>query len=383
MKTRRPNRIVLLASALLAAVGIGVGGGAALHAHLSSGSSKTVVRQVTVGTGQPTASKSALSISEIYKRAYKGVVEIMVTTQAQADPFGGSQSQQAQGSGWVYDRNGDIVTNDHVVSGSQSVSVKFWNGAIYKARVVGADPSTDLAVIKVNAPSSLLSPLTLGESSKLAVGDGVVAIGSPFGLEETVTSGIVSALHRQMSAPNNFTINDSIQTDAAINHGNSGGPLLNAQGDVIGVNAQIKSESGGNDGVGFAVPSNTVRPIVSQLIGSGKVEHAYLGVSVQAIPASAASTLKLVEGVEVAQVRSGTPASKAGLHGSNGTRVVDGETYPTGGDVITSVDGTKVTSAAELQSAVDGKRPGDTISINYFRAGQSHTVQVKLATRPS
>src|SRR5205085_4503599 len=142
------------------------------------------------------------------------------------------------------------------------------------------------------------------------------AIGSPFGLEETVTTGIVSALDRSINSTNHYTIAGAIQTDAAINHGNSGGPLLNMLGQVVGVNTQIESESGGNDGVGFAVPSNTVRPIVTQLLGSGKVEHAYLGVSVQAIPASAASSLKLVEGVEVAQVRPGTPASKAGLHGS-------------------------------------------------------------------
>jgi S1-C subfamily serine protease len=381
--TRSPRRTALIASGLLAAIGLGAGGGAALTAELSSKSSNTtVVRQVTVGSGQPTASKSTLSIADIYKSAYKGVVEIMVTTSAQASPFGGSQSQRAQGSGWVYDTNGDIVTNDHVVSGAQSISVKFWNGSIYKAKVVGSDASTDLAVIKVDAPSSLFSPLALGDSSKLSVGDGVVAIGSPFGLEETVTSGIVSALHRQMNAPNNFTINDSIQTDAAINHGNSGGPLLNAQGEVIGVNAQIKSESGGNDGVGFAIPSSTVRPIVTQLLGSGKVEHAYLGVSVKAIPASVASSLKLVGGVEVALVRPSTPALKAGLHGSTGTKVVDGQSYPTGGDVITALDGAKMTSEAQLQSAVDAKHPGDTISITYFRAGKSHTVQVKLSTRP-
>src|ERR1700736_2597379 len=184
--TRSPRRSTLIASGLLAAIGLGAGGGAALTAELSSKSSNTtVVRQVTVGTGQPTASKSTLSIADIYKSTYKGVVEITVTTQAQlqVSPFGGSQSQRAQGSGWVYDTNGNIVTNDHVVSGAQSVSVKFWDGSVYKAHVGGADASADLAVVKVDAPSSLFSPLALGDSSKLAVGDGVVAIGSPFGLD--------------------------------------------------------------------------------------------------------------------------------------------------------------------------------------------------------
>src|SRR5439155_14722413 len=221
---------------------------------------KTVVRQVTVGNSQPTASTSALSINQIYRRAYEGVVEITVTSSSGSSnlPFGDSPTQQAQGSGWVYDSKGDIVTNQHVVDGATSISVKFWNGATYSAHVVGTDASTDLAVIRVDAPSSLLQPLSVGDSSSLAVGDGVVAIGSPFGLEETVTSGIVSALHRQMTSPSGFAINDSIQTDAAINHGNSGGVLLDTHGRVIGVTSQIESDSGGNDGVGFAIPSNTV-----------------------------------------------------------------------------------------------------------------------------
>src|SRR5919198_853250 len=253
----------------------------------------------------------------------KGVVEITTS----GTTFAGEQ-QQAQGSGWVYDSDGHIVTNQHVVAGADSIAVHFWNGATYSAKLVGTDRSTDLAVIKVNAPSSLLQPLELGNSDALKVGDGVVAIGSPFGLEETVTSGIVSALHRAMEAPNNFTITNSIQTDAAINHGNSGGPLLNAQGKVVGVNAQIQSDSGGNDGVGFAVPSNTVAAIVPQLIESGKAAHAYLGVQLQAIPET-------------------------------------------------------VASAEQLQNLVDAKQPGDTVKLTYVRSGDRHTVTVALATRPS
>src|SRR5919197_4497834 len=207
------------------------------------------------------------------------------------------------GSGFVYDTAGHVITNQHVVDGATSVRVTFWNGKTYTARVVGTDPSTDLAVLDVDAPSSVLFPLTLGDSSKVQVGDSVVAIGAPFGLAETVTAGIVSALHRQMTSPNNFAIDDSIQTDAAINHGNSGGPLLNQQGHVIGVNAQIESESGGNDGVGFAIPSNTVRSVVSQILATGKAEHAYLGVSLDGN----------AEQARIAEVRTGGPAADAGL----------------------------------------------------------------------
>jgi putative serine protease PepD len=380
---RRSGRIPTLFMALVATLAIGAGGGAVAYSTLKSPDTKTVVRQVAVGNSEPAASTSGLTVGQIYRRSYKGVVEITVTSTSASSPFGGTQAQKAQGSGFVYDSKGNIVTNEHVVDGAQSVSVRFWNGSVYKATVVGSDPSTDLAVIKVDAPQSVLHPLVVGDSSKLQVGDGVVAIGSPFGLEETVTSGIVSALHRPMEAPNNFTINDSIQTDAAINHGNSGGPLLNTRGQVVGVNAQIRSDSGGSDGVGFAIPANTIHSIASQLLGSGKVEHAYLGVTVQTIPASVASQLNLVEGVELAAVRPGTPARNAGLKAGNGTKTVGGDRYSIGGDVITSIDGRKVTTSQQLQQAVDAKQPGDTISVEYWRDGKSNTAQVKLANRPS
>jgi S1-C subfamily serine protease len=380
MKLPRTRSLALIAG-LIAALAVGVGAGAAAFAVLGNDGTTTVVRQVTVGTTQQAASAGALSIGEIYDRTYKSVVEITVSSTS-GSPFG-NQQQQAQGSGFVYDENGDIVTNEHVVGGADSISVKFWNGATYTAKLVGSDPSTDLAVVKVTAPASLLQPLELADSSKVAVGDPVVAIGSPFGLQETVTSGIVSALHREMTAPNNFTINDSIQTDAAINHGNSGGPLLNAQGQVIGINSQIDSQSGGSDGVGFAVPSDTVRAIASQLVQSGKVEHAYLGVQIVAIPSDAAQQLGVPEGVEVTKVVSGTPADDAGLRAATGQRTVDGQTYPTGGDVVVAFDGKSVSSAAALQTAVDSKRPGDSVTITYVRDGKTKTVTVTLDTRPS
>jgi putative serine protease PepD len=353
--TRR--RTLSTAAVFVAAAALGVGG-AATYAGLAPDGTRTIVRQVTVSNGEPAANTTGLSVSDIYERTNKGVVEITVTTSQSTSPFGGQQTQQAQGSGFVYDSSGRIITNQHVVDGATSISVRFWNGKTYKAEVVGSDPSTDLAVIKVDAPASLLTPLTLADSSEVAVGDNVVAIGSPFGLENTVTSGIVSALHRQMTSPNNFSIADSIQTDAAINHGNSGGPLLNAEGQVIGVNAQIESDSGGNDGVGFAIPSNTVKSIVSELISTGKAEHAYLGVSVETVNGS----------VQITQVRDGTPAADAGLQA---------------GDRLLSVDGKPIASADGLTNAIAAKKPGDTVSVTYSRGGQSHTLEVQLASRPA
>ena len=342
----RTTPSVTLAAALAAGALIGAGGGAATYAALSSGNGKTVVRQVTVNGAQPTSSDSTLSVQSIYRLAYKGVVEIAAS--------------QGQGSGFVYDGNGHIVTNAHVVEGASSVSVKFWNGKSYTAQVVGIDASTDLAVLKVNAPVSEVFPLSLGDSSKLAVGDSVVAIGSPFGLEGTVTSGIVSALHREMTSPNHFAIDNSIQTDAAINHGNSGGPLLDSQGKVVGVTSQIESNSGGNEGVGFAIPSNTVSSIAAQLISNGKAEHAFLGVVLRD---SSSQT-----GAAISQVRAGTPAAQANLRA---------------GDVVTAAAGKPIASASELRAVINAHRPGDAISVTYTRGGQSHTVRVTLAARPA
>ncbi len=348
-----------LVATFVGAACIGAGGGAGVYAALSPAST-TVVRQVTVASGQATASTSAFSVGDVYNRTHKGVVEITVTSSGAGSPvpgFGNPGTQQAQGSGFVYDSKGDVVTNQHVVDGATSISVKFWDGTTKKATVVGTDASDDLAVIHVDAPSSMLFPIALGDSTKVAVGDGVIAIGSPFGLDETVTSGIVSALHRQMTSPNNFTIDDSIQTDAAINHGNSGGPLLNTQAQLIGVNAQIESDSGGNDGVGFAIPSNTVKAVATQLIAGGKVQHAYLGVGI-----SSSGAAKLTN------VVSGAPADKAGLQV---------------GDVITAIDGTKLSTGDDLRAAIAAKSPGDTISVTYTRGDAPHTASVKLADRPS
>jgi putative serine protease PepD len=353
--SRRP-KLPLIAS-LLAVLCLGAGGGALLYAAYGPSQSKPAAQPVTVQESQPASTTSPLSIPEIYRSAYKGVVQITVSSQA-SSPFGGSQTQQAQGSGWVYSPNGDIVTNDHVVNGAKSISVQFWNGKTYPATLVGADPSTDVAVVHVSAPDSQLFPLKVGDSSKLEVGDGVVAIGSPFGLSETVTSGIVSALHRSIEGLTHFTIPDSIQTDAAINHGNSGGPLLDTEGNVVGMNSQIRSDSGGNEGVGFAIPANTIQSVVSQLISSGKAEHAYLGISLSPTGVTA----------KIAGVRPGTPAAKAGLKT---------------GDVVTSLGGTPVSTSDDLASAISAHKPGDSVSVTYERDGQSHTVTLTLANRPT
>ena len=359
--TRRPHRLII--ASLLAAACLGAGGGAVAFAELHGSGTKTVVKQVTVHEAQPVASSTApLSVNEIYRKAYRGVVEITVKSNggSQQTPFGGGGSGQteAEGSGWVYDSDGHIVTNEHVVDGATSISVQFWNGKTYSAHLVGSDKTTDLAVIKVDAPSSQLFPLTVGSSSDLQVGDGVVAIGSPFGLEETVTSGIVSALHRSISSQSQFTISNAIQTDAAINHGNSGGPLLDSQGRVVGVNSQIKSESGDNAGVGFSIPSATVNQVAPQLISSGKATHAYLGVSIDASSSAA----------KIAKVQSGTGAANAGLKA---------------GDVITSINGHHIASGDDLSAAINSYKPGDKLQVMYQRGGSEHTTTVTLGTRPN
>jgi S1-C subfamily serine protease len=379
MKQR--SRLPMIAMILLGTLALGAGAGAVTYSVAHPSSTKTVVRQVPVQNGQPTADSNGLTPGQIYRQTYQGVVEITVSSPQQT-PMG-NQESQAQGSGFVIDSDGHIVTNEHVVDNADSVSVRFWNGNTYKASVVGSDPSTDLAVIKVDAPQSVLHPLTLGDSSKVRVGDAVVAIGSPFGLEETLTGGIVSAVHRQMQAPNDFTINDSIQTDAAINHGNSGGPLLDSSAQVIGVNAQIAGQTGANVGIGFAIPSDTVKSIADTLISSGKVEHAYLGVTVQEIPSTVADQVGAVAGVEITDVRSNTPAKDAGLVGSTGKKTIDGQQYPTGGDIITAIGGQSMTSSEAVQQAIDSHHPGDKISITYWRKGESHTVSITLATRPT
>jgi putative serine protease PepD len=357
MASTAKRTIAGIGAGLVIGLGAGVGGYS-----LVSNSEATSAEATTITTARTVAaSAGAMSVNQIYRKAGPGTVDILVNTSSSGNsgfPFPGGGTAQAQGSGFVYDASGDIITNQHVVDGATAIKVRFPNGKSYSGTLVGSDPSTDVAVIKIDASSSDLKPLALADSSDVEVGDGVVAIGSPFGLAGTVTSGIVSALGRQMRAPNQYTINGAIQTDAAINHGNSGGPLLDLEGRVIGINAQIESDSGGNDGVGFAIPSNTVRTIVSQLISNGKVAHAFLGVGV----ATGSG------GVRITEVRPDTPADKAGIQI---------------GDVVTSIDGKTVTAAPALQSAIDAKKPGDQITVTYTRGSSEKTVKVTLGTRPA
>jgi S1-C subfamily serine protease len=374
------------AGAILAAAVAGGTIGAVTTSTLDSSNAvtTTVVEPGPAADAAPAAATtSGLTVNQVYRKVSAGVVEITVNEVATDAPFGQATPQRALGSGFVYDDQGDIVTNNHVVAGASSIQVTFQDGSVYDARVVGTDPSTDLAVIKVDAPASQLHPLTLGDSGALQVGDQVVAVGSPFGLEDTVTSGIVSALDRRITSPNGFAITNAIQTDAAINHGNSGGPLLDMRGQVVGVTSQIESDSGGNDGIGFAVPSDTVRSVVSQLVQGGEVEHAYLGVSIETIPADAAGQLGEPAGAAVADVRAGSPAADASLHAATGSRTADGIPYPTGGDVITAVDGQQVATAEELQDAIAAKKPGEHVTLTVERAGQTRTVDVELASRPA
>jgi S1-C subfamily serine protease len=333
-----------------------------------------------------------LSVNQIFRRTSPGVVQVTSTSVVnQPDPFGfgfdTQQTQQALGSGFVIDTAGHIVTNYHVVQNARAVQVSFSNHDSMKARIVGSDPSTDIAVLQVDAHSRALTPLPLGNSDRISVGDSVVAIGNPFGLDRTVTAGIVSALQRAITAPNQYTIGHVIQTDAPINHGNSGGPLIDARGDVIGVTSQIETggTGDGNVGIGFAIPINTVRSVVAQLIKNGKVEHAYLGVKVQPIEPSIARLFKLPSqhGLLVATVESGSGAAAAGLRPGTNQVVVSGETYSLGGDLIVAADGRPVSTGDDLRDAIASKRPGQRVSLTIYRGTKKMTVDVKLGRQPS
>ena len=337
------------------------------------------------------ASGDAMSINQIYERAASGVVRINATDRSTAsgstDPFGGQSS--ALGSGFVIDKSGHIVTNYHVVRDAGEVTVSFSNRDTVKAEVVGTDASTDLAVLRVATAANALTPLPLGNSDVVRVGDPVVAIGNPFGLDRTVTSGIVSALQRLITAPNRFTIDHVIQTDAPINPGNSGGPLLNARGQVIGVNTQIETGTGssatGNVGIGFAVPANTVKDVVAQILRTGRVDHAYLGISGQAVTDDVADAYNLpVEaGVLVESVTSSSGADRAGLEGGKTHVVVAGESYVLGGDIIVAFEGEKISSIEELRDAISGKKPGDKVKLVIYRDASKTSVTVTLGRQPA
>jgi S1-C subfamily serine protease len=383
--------VLVLAAALLGG-GVALGGAAAFG---DLGSKTTIIREEATPSSSAPASfqqGKAMSINEIYRAAAPGVVHIETTTRVQAptdffgNPFGSAQTERALGSGFVIDKAGHIVTNDHVVQGATTIQVSFSNNERYKAKVIGVDPSTDVAVLQVGVKARALTPLPLGNSDSVRVGDQVIAIGNPFGLDRSVTAGIVSAVQRRIEAPNQLSIGHVIQTDAALNHGNSGGPLLNAQGEVIGVNAQIETGGSGqgNVGIGFAIPVNTVRSVVADLIKHGKVEHPFLGIEGKTLQPNIARLfhLPVTSGVLVASVRAGTGAAKAGLKSATTQVTVAGESWPAGGDVIVKADGQAVSTIERLVDLIATKKPGDTINLEIVRGMKRMHLDVKLGRQP-
>ena len=334
----------------------------------------------TVGEETSLPVTRTLSLIEIFEKSEEGVVQVNI--QRSADALGAN----GVGSGFVFDKNGHVITNDHVVAGAQKVAVTFLDGRSYEADVVGLDAATDIAVIHVNADPSLLKPLQLGDSSNLKVGMQVAAIGNPFGLSGTMTSGIISALGRLLPQDTGFSIPDVIQTDAAINPGNSGGPLLNSRSEVIGINTAIQSATGEFTGVGFAVPSNTIAKIVPKLISDGEYHHPWVGISGRDIDPALAKALNLVDarGFLVVNVVEGSPAEKAGLKGSEETREVDGVEYPFGGDVILAVDGKNVRKIDDILIHLQRyKAVGDEMVLEVSRDGRVSNFVVELDERPN
>jgi S1-C subfamily serine protease len=379
---------------VVALVGAGLAlGGAALLGKLGDHTT-TTIQQVTpspvpAAAATQTSSK-ALTPEAIYRQDGTGVVQITATsvTQSAPNPFfpATPQTSKSLGSGFVLDRAGHIITNFHVIQGAQKVQVSFSGQDQLPATVVGKDRSTDLAVLKIDAHARALTPLPLGDSDAARVGDPVYAIGNPFGLTRTLTTGVVSAVQRQIFAPNGVPIDSAIQTDAAINHGNSGGPLIDAAGRVLGVTSQIQTGSDqnqGNVGIGFAIPVNTVRDIAGQIIASGKAEHAFLGLSSAAVTPQLKKLFNLptASGLLVREVTKGSGAAKAGIKGGSTSVVVEGESYMIGGDIITAVDGKPMTSADELFAVVQQKHPGDTLKIELYHDNSKRTVTAKLGTR--
>jgi S1-C subfamily serine protease len=347
-----------------------------------------VIRQEPLGQpiSDETADDESLTVTEIYERDGPGVVFIQAEVRSQAEsPFGlPDQGGVATGSGFVLDKEGYILTNAHVVEGAREAGVRFTEeSAPVEAEVVGTDLSTDLAVLKIDPDEApKLTPLELGDSGEIRVGDPVIAIGNPFGYSRTVTTGIVSALQRQITAPNNFQIDNVIQTDASINPGNSGGPLIDARGNVIGINSQIATGgASGSVGIGFAVPVNTAKQIVPQLKEDGEVERAYLGVTTTTVTEQLAEDLNLAveKGALIQDVVSGAPADDAGLRGG---RTQLGEGLAVGGDIIVAVDGEEIVRNSDVADAILDKKPGDEIEIEYFRGDDRRTATVELGERP-
>src|SRR5215207_7276614 len=363
--TPRTTLPLVLASA---ALGAGAAVGAVQAFDLGGGSTTTVVEQAPLaGVAETSGDARGLTARDIYKRDAPGVVFVRAeVVQKTASPFDfGMPSEQrgeATGSGFVTDGEGTIITNAHVIDGAAKVTVQFADKRSVPARIVGKDLSTDLAVLRVDPKGLDLHPLTLGDSSKAQVGDPTIAIGNPFGLERTLTTGVVSALQRRLTAPSGFAIDDVIQTDAALNPGNSGGPLLDANGRVIGINSQIATgggdSSGGSVGIGFAVPVNTAKRVIPQLQEAGHVARAYLG-----IEGSGGH-----DGVHVQRVEPDSPAAAAGMRDA---------------DVLSGLDGRPVHSMEDVSAILAKHAPGDVVSVTVRTGGQRRDLEATLADRPA
>jgi S1-C subfamily serine protease len=369
--------IVLVVGAILIATNV-----------IDTGDATTkVIRQAPISqSASDTGDTGGRTVQDIYRNEGHGVAYVQASgVTSDQSLFGGQQQGTATGSGFVVDKDGTILTNAHVVQGADKVTVSFEeNGSPIQAKVEGIDADSDLAVLKID-PSKVknLTVLPLGDSSKLQVGDPVVAIGNPFGLQRTVTTGIVSALQRQLDAPNGFQISHVIQTDASINPGNSGGPLLDAQGRVIGINSQIATGGGnGSVGIGFAIPINTAKDLLPKLRQGEDIKRAYLGVEMSDVTSSLASDLNLPvkEGAILQTVQKGSPAAKAGLRAGS-TQLSDGSTA--GGDVIVAIDGKTVKSAQDVVTAIAHKKPGDSVEVEYYRGSHKRTTKVTLSDRPA
>ena len=362
-------------------------------------------RTTVLGPGSSTSSSTtpaafstsgSLTPSQIYDKYSAGVVEVLATYSGGSSQglFGElSSPSQSLGSGFVVSNDGYILTNAHVVTNNgqaaNSVSVVFKGSGsqttTVTAKVIGVDETSDVALLKIDpSKTGKLDPLVLGDSSKAQVGETVVAIGNPLGFDFSLTEGIVSATNRNLQSPNGSVIPDGIQTDAAINEGNSGGPLIDSSGRVIGINEQIASQSGGNQGLGFAVPINTAVNAMTQLKQTGTVKYAWLGIEGQTITPDVAKALglKATEGVLVAQVTSGSPAAKAGITGGQHQTELQNQVYVTGGDIITAIDGQKLSSMDELAAAINAHKPGDQVTLTVISGSSTKDVQVTLGVRP-
>jgi len=382
----------------IAAVSAVIGAGAAVGIveGLDLGSAKTtttLVQQAPFGaTSNANDGDAGLTAGDIYKRDAPGVVfvrsQIVQRTQSPFD-FGLPQEQQgeATGSGFVVDQAGTILTNAHVVNGATKVTVQFQNKESVDAKVLGKDESTDLALLKVDPAGLKLTPLALGSSKGVQVGDPAIAIGNPFGLERTLTTGVISAVQRTIQAPNNFQIDDVLQTDAPINPGNSGGPLIDATGKVIGINSQIAtggSGSQGSVGIGFAVPIDTAKRIIPDLKQSGRVDRGYLGISSATVDKTLKDlNLPVDHGALVQSVASGGPADKAGIRAGDLPATLDNHPIQLGGDIITKVAGKEIRTKDDLQAAVADRKSGDTVKVTLWRASKVKTVEVTLGERPN